>query len=340
LGPDKKEALRKWHELSRGDKSPRITSDSLVGIFELFMSWVEKQRPASYDWYNDRLSNFGRHLKAQGLAAIAVSSLKVLHVQAWVDTKRSPGHRRGCCIAVNRALNWAVKQGHIPKNPILGMEKPAAGKREVIVPVETYEKMLALSKGQQFKDLLVFTWETGARPQESTRLEKRHVDFQNARCIFSESESKGKKKRRVVYLTETATEILRRLCVAYPEGPLFRNEDGKGWHRNNISCRFQRMRETLGAKYCLYHLRHTWMTRLLTSGVDPITVATLAGHSDTSMLARIYAHIQNDTAHLQNALKKITGEGASSGEKRPSLAAKKPRTRKSRGIPESEPPKT
>jgi site-specific recombinase XerD len=47
------------------------------------------------------------------------------------------------------------------------------------------------------------------------------------------------------------------------------------------------------------------MTRMLKAGVDPITVATLAGHNDFSMLARIYQHIGQDTEHLQKALAKL-----------------------------------
>lgn len=65
-----------------------------------------------------------------------------------------------------------------------------------------------------------------------------------------------------------------------------------------------RMAKKHTPKLCLYHLRHSWMTRLLKAGVDPITVATLAGHADTSMLSRIYAHIQNDDDHLRNALRR------------------------------------
>jgi integrase len=317
LGPNKKAAYDKWHNLE-SSSAPIVSTGSVVEILDLFLEWVEKNRPASYEWYGDRINAF-----AKTISDLPFSKLKVHHVQAWIDTKKSDGHKRGCVTAVNRALNWAQKQEYIARNPLRGMEKPSAGRRDVIVPPEIYEKMLSAASDEAFRDLLLFTWETGARPQETVALEARHLDLPGARCIFPEKESKGKKRQRVIYLNEKALEIIARRAKSYPEGPLFRNADGGRWKRNNIACRFGRMQTKVGKKYCLYNLRHSWMTSLLKAGVDPITVATLAGHTDTSMLARIYSHIQNDTEHLRKALDKLRGGCASSGSE-PSLAPPPP----------------
>lgn len=61
-------------------------------------------------------------------------------------------------------------------------------------------------------------------------------------------------------------------------------------------------------KYCLYALRHAWATRALESEVDSLTVATLMGHSDPSMLARVYSHIANNPEHMSNQMKRALGE--------------------------------
>ena len=79
----------------------------------------------------------------------------------------------------------------------------------------------------RFADLVNVTWETGCRPQESLRVEARHVDLQNQRWVFRKSESKMKRITRVIYLTDTALAITRRLMLAHPEGRLFRNTNGK-----------------------------------------------------------------------------------------------------------------
>lgn len=354
LGPDEDDAKREWHRLMSEKEPVIVKSELAIAIFDEFLEWTSRNREhRTFEYYEQRLSEFARTIPT-----LRVRDLKPFHVQKWIDKKRSNGHKRGCVIAVNRALNWAAKQGLIERNPISGMEKPAPGRREVIVPEATYRKLLELAGDQEFRDLLTFCWETGSRPQEAFALESRHLDLEHRRCVFPEIESKGKKKKRVIYLNKAALKIVTGLAKVNPDGPLFRNSDGERWNRNNVACRFARVRQRMcpklklekkqitdlagelkrrqptkmvdglavpkstsdlrrearrklraklatGPTYCLYQLRHTWMTRMLKAEVDPITVATLAGHNDVTMLARIYAHIQNDTEHLQKALRRV-----------------------------------
>jgi integrase len=62
-----------------------------------------------------------------------------------------------------------------------------------------------------------------------------------------------------------------------------------------------------GRKYCLYHFRHSWATRALQRGIDPLTVAILMGHSDPSMLAKVYQHVAHDPEYMRGAAKRATG---------------------------------
>ena len=48
---------------------------------------------------------------------------------------------------------------------------------------------------------------------------------------------------RIVAHRKIAAELTRRLMQEHPEGPLFRNEDGKPWNRNAVRCRFRRVRD-------------------------------------------------------------------------------------------------
>jgi integrase len=66
-----------------------------------------------------------------------------------------------------------------------------------------------------------------------------------------------------------------------------------------------------GAKFCLYAYRHTFANRLLEAGVDSLTVSTLLGHVDGTMLAKVYSHLQRNAAHLLDAVNTV---------KRPSAA--------------------
>jgi integrase len=101
------------------------------------------------------------------------------------------------------------------------MEKPAGGKREVVVTQAEFDALLGATRMREFRDLLIVSWETGCRPQESLRVEARHVDLQHARWVFPASEAKSKNRPRIIYLTEPALEITQRLMLAHPAGPLF-----------------------------------------------------------------------------------------------------------------------
>ncbi len=65
----------------------------------------------------------------------------------------------------------------------------------------------------------------------------------------------------------------------------------------------------MGGKICLTNLRHSFATRMLLAGVDALTVATWLGHSDTSMLSRVYGHLAQSPDYLHERLRQ-----ASSGE--------------------------
>ena len=110
---------------------------------------------------------------------------------------------------------------------------------------------------------------TGARPQEMRRMEARHYESAFVRLVLLREESKGKKRRRVVYLDGIACEIVERLIACHPRGPVFRNSRGQPWTADALSARFRRLRKKLSMpKLCAYTLRHSYAHWQLTMGTD------------------------------------------------------------------------
>ena len=99
---------------------------------------------------------------------------------------------------------------------------------------------------------------------------------------------------------------LRKYSEAIKHLEAIRKNHPKGdkWHKNNVSCRFQRMRKHIGTKLCIYNFRHSFATRLLAAGVDGLTVALLLGHADVSMLGKVYSHLSQDPDYLLTQLKR------------------------------------
>jgi integrase len=355
LGPDRDEAFRRYHDLmARGPDEPESSiGDSAVSVLDAFLDWCQKHRaPRTYDWYRDYLQSFVRSIPRD----LSVDLLKPIHVQQWVDSQLGWNRgKRGAITAVQRAFNWAAKMGLIETSPIRHIEKPRAGRRDVVITPEEYAWMLGQVKDEEFRDLLIVCWETGCRPQEVLAVEARHVDLDAGRWVFPPDEAKGKKAHRVVYLTDRALEITRSLMARHPESPLFRNTDGRPWHPYALNCRFGRLRlahgrqrarqlglmppkikrldaaqrrdpearaaheqavlcrreritelaREHGTKWCLYHFRHSFATRLLEAGTDALTVSALLGHADGAMLAKVYSHLSKNDVYLRNAVKAV-----------------------------------
>ena len=64
-----------------------------------------------------------------------------------------------------RTLSWAKKRGRIEKNPLADYEKPRAGRRTAVISPAEFEELLAAVPQEEFRDLLMITWETGTRPR-------------------------------------------------------------------------------------------------------------------------------------------------------------------------------
>lgn len=302
LGDDRKEAFDRYHQLMAGETPTGIQVSEII---DGFLDWCQRHRAAkTYQWNKYRCDSFWNSLKANNLNFLSVNELKPHHLETWMieHPTWNGGMQRGALQSVQRAFNWAVKQGRIDKSPIAHIEKPPAGRRENVITPEMYAIIIGKVKDTAFRDLLTAAWEIGTRPQEIRKIEARHFDGQ--KIAFPAKESKGKKKIRVVYLTPEAKAIIERLVKRNPTGPIFLNKRGRPWTAFAINCRFCRLQVKIGHKFALVDFRHSFVTRLLKAGVDPITIAALCGHSDLSMIAKVYAHVHQDGEHLQKALLK------------------------------------
>ncbi len=306
LGSDKKAAERRFHALMlHQDSEQAEEAISLFELFDHFLEWTKAQRSGgTYEWYIHRIQAFMIHLKNDREA----STLKPYHVVQWVSLHPgwSTAHQRNSIQAVKRVFRWAHRMGYLKTNPLEFLEKPSAGRRGQIVTPEQYKEILGKLPSAQFKNMIVAAWETGARPQELVRVEMRHVDLDNRRWLFPPQEAKVRTRPRVVYLTENVVRMTKEYLTDKPNQRLFRNTKGGPWNHHSVKCQFFRLEKKIGRKLSLYIFRHSFATRLLTEGVDPMTVATLLGHSDTSMLGRVYQHLYQKTDHLLAQLDRVS----------------------------------
>jgi hypothetical protein len=145
-------------ELRRQPPATKPTFNSVVAIIDDFLEWVKKNRaPRTFDWYLDRLQRF-----AKAIQKLSIDELCGYHLQSYVDgLDCSPGHRRGIIIACQRPFRWAYKLGRIDRFPLGGVEKPPAGKREVVLSDAEFKTLLSFVHDRDFADLLTVSLECG-----------------------------------------------------------------------------------------------------------------------------------------------------------------------------------
>lgn len=310
LGPDREAAHKRFHELMlAGGDDRQLDSVSVRRLFAEYLEWVQAQRSKrTYEWYKDFLQAFCNFLKVDRPA----ERLKPYDVLRWVAQHKnwSTTYQNNAIRSVQRPYRWAHRLGLLDKNPMEFIEKPTPRRREQFLTPEEYAVILEKIKSKRFKDLIQAAWETGARPQELTRVEVRHVDLANARWVFPPAESKVKTRSRIIYLNAEAQRLTREALTRVKSGPLFRNRVGRPWHPWAIGCQFSRLKPLIDRRLCMYIFRHSFATRMLTAGVDPMTVATLLGHSDPSMLGRVYQHLAQCPEHLVAQLNRVSHSSA------------------------------
>ena len=302
LGKDKAAAEKQFYRLMAEEEERETKSLTAAELFDKFLLWCRDNRAIrTFEWYRDHLQTLLDHLPDQNVAA---KDLKPYHVYEACKASWSASYKRGFMISCQRAYKWGIKHGYIDRSPLELLEKPTPTRRDNCPSAEDYQAMLTHSRGA-FRELLEFSWETGARPQELFQLKVAHVKAD--RIQFSVAESKGKRSKRVIYLTEKAAKIAASLIKdRSKEEFVFLNKLGNPWNKSSVGCQMGRLKKKTGKRFGLYDIRHAFATRMLESGLGHITVGKLMGHKDASMISRVYSHIGEQNDFLLQELRKVS----------------------------------
>jgi integrase len=303
LGTNKRAAGDKLKELIKQDAKP-VDRSSLAGILDEFLGWCfENRAKRTAERYRDFCQDFLDHA-----GDMPVSALTPSHVTHWLSTKTtwSATTKNNAITALIRAMNYA-KRNHGTQNPLQGMEKPTPKRRSSLVTPSDFEELLShVKEGDPFRDLLILSYDSFARPFEIKGLEARHVQIDLSRAVIPADEAKKGILRVFYFPTDRSLAILKRLIAAYPEGSLLRTTRGTPWNGFNVRCRFQRLQKKIGKRFKHYDFRRGGITRAILAGTDSHVVAKLAGHQSTAMIDKHYSVVADDHKFMLDAAKKTT----------------------------------
>ena len=304
LGKGRARAFEKFHELMADQSQVKSELLTLYELSQAYLDWCEANRkPATYILHRHYLKKFIDHLGKR----LRPSQLRIHQVAKWHEGLGvGPTSQSNAVAIVQRMLNWSVEYEYLDRNPIKGMKKPRAKRRDVFYTPEQW-KQIRESTEEPLTSFLDFLYLTGCRPIEARTIEARHLH--EDLVIFPAEESKGENEPRVIYLAPEAKKILDGLAKERPEGILFRNSDGIPWTKDSIKCRLARVSQQVGFRVIAYGIRHSWATNALTmGGLDPISVAHLMGHKDTTMVSRVYSHLAKNPDFLRKQARNAVQE--------------------------------
>jgi integrase len=300
-------AEQRFHELKATQSRPSNATDARIAdIIDDFLAWSQTHRAAetnrNHIWYGQKFSEHIGYLKA--------TELRPIHLTRWID-EQSWGQttQRNARRSIYRAFSWAVEEGLLRQNPLLGMKCPSARTRQRAMTDEEFRALMRGSK-HDFKALLYSLRQTGCRPKEARMLTWGQVH--DDRWMLLQHKTAHKTHTvRVIYLTKPMQRlmcVLRGKSDRNPAEPVFLNARQQPWTGNAIRLRIQRLKEKLrlSTDLCAYLARHAFGTSAILRGVDPVTVATLMGHRSLEMVSRVYVHLAGEHAHLQEAAERAT----------------------------------
>jgi integrase len=310
-----RELIRRLRELDTGTYAAP-TKQTLAEFLNEWLETVARMRASAQSleeyrcWCRSRIiPSLGHH---------RLDSLTTAHIQrAWAAMLKevSAATVIMCHRILRSALETAVKQGLLPRNPCQAVELPRRPRREMTtLPPEQFATLIEAARGQRLFMPILLAMGTGMRRGEILALRWQDVSLDHARLVVRRATEVTKEhglrfkepksgKDRVIDLPRLLVEELTRhkaeqAAQRLRVGPCWEandlvicHEDGRPWQPDVLTAWFRDFIRTLALPHIRFHdLRHAHATSLLASGVNVKVVSERLGHSTTKMTLDVYSH--------------------------------------------------
>jgi integrase len=259
------------------------------------------------------------HLKP-ALGKVKLKNITPTHARALYRDKLDSGLTSRTVnyihTTLSKALNDAVSDGLIPRNPTSGLKAPRPAKKEIHpLSCQQAKVFLEAARGDRFEGAYVVASHCGLREGEILGLKWSDVDLNTGtlqvRRTLSEAragqrfEPPKNGKGRNVRLTPQAVEALRTHLGRQLEeiersgdhyrdqGLVFPSRVGTPMNAKNLTARsFKPLLKRAGLPDIRFHdLRHTFATLMLQNGEHPKVVQEMLGHATIAITMDTYSHV-------------------------------------------------
>ena len=319
--------MPKLHELKDQYAGVELTEDSSITLGEWLERWLNEYkkpilRPSTYAGYSKDIANHilpylgGKRLTQLKTADIQKHYNRLLESGRIQDNGKGKGLSnatvRGIHMVLREALDSAVREGLIPKNPADGTSPPKIYRNEKQVltkdQLENFMKLIEgdeewydffyteIITGMRQGEICGLRWEDFDREKRTLRV-ARSVDFVNKELVVGETKTDDGK--RTIYLPDSLWNILAKRQSqkgAFSEW-IFPNLLKPEWPLNPSRAyrQLKKLLEIGGLPSIRFHdLRHTFTSHAANSGIAPKTLSEIVGHTKASFTLDHYAHVTSD----------------------------------------------
>ncbi len=269
---------------------------TLDSVWAKYLPWCKEHKRS---WKDDEW-NYNRHLKPrfgskplESITALDIERMKLELKKAINKNGKpfTPATIKHQIVLLRRLFNLAVKwRIYTGPNPVSSVELPKLDNQVTEYlsddELDRLRKVLDSWPCRITASLVKFAMLTGLRRGELFRLEWTDVDFEH-RLITLRAPKGG--KTVTIPISHEAIGMVSELDRPSSQH-VFPNADGTP--RKSIRDTWESMKRKaeLPANFRFHGLRHSWASRMVSSGIDLATVQTLMTHKHASTTER-YAHL-------------------------------------------------
>jgi integrase len=314
-GRTKTEAQRKLREIIRDYEDGQVTDGYAYTVAQAVRDWLQFGLSGRDDNTIEKCTILANTHIIPALGARKLRDLSADDVDRWLAEKAktlSTRTLREVYSVLKRAITRAQARDKVKRNVALLCDIPQGrrGRPSKSLTLDQAEALLAAAENTSLHAYIVVSLLTGARTEELRPLTWSHVDLDADpphimvwRSVRAGSETKTKKSRRTLKLSQRCVRVLR---DHREEQQVIRKQAGGRWQDNDlvfpsragtsadashVRRAFRNVTGAAGlnpADWTPRELRHSFVSLLSDAGVPIEQISRLVGHSGTTTTETIY----------------------------------------------------